>query len=173
MASTYEVALTLRDSKALTTTLRFTGIFIGADAPAEYALALAAAQQLQQSIEAVTDAIVAKNTLAYVVAGDTAVPAAGVADITDECAVVCFLTAAGVAPKYHTLRIPAPIDGMFESDGYTLDESNVPVQQFVANFDDADIEFSVSDNEKIVTANDNGISHGFWRSRSKSTRKLT
>lgn len=167
MASTYEAAITLVDTKNLKTTLRWKGIFSGVDAAAEFASATAAIAALQSALEAVTDANVYKTTLTLLVDGGTALPAD--ADITDEAAVVCFLTAAGVAPEYHVLRIPAPISALFESDGVTVDETNAALQSYVDEFDQPDVGFQVSDGEYIDTTNENGISHGYWRSRAKST----
>lgn len=168
MASDWECAITLVDSKALKTTLRFKGTFSGLDITDEFGLASTALSDLVTDLEAVTDANVYKQSLTLIAGGGTALPAD--ADITDEAAIVCFLTAAGVAPEYHTLRIPAPIEALFESDKVTVDESNAALQAYVAEFDKQDVGFQVSDGEYIETANENGISHGFWRSRAKSSR---
>jgi hypothetical protein len=166
MASTWRYTVTLIDEKALKTTLNFIYEADNVDLGSEFDDAEAAAAALLTDLEAVTDANVYSEVLGYLRGGDPTLP--NDADITDEAAVVCFLTADDVLPEYHTLRIPAPIDAMFESDGKTVDEDNAALIAYVANF--ADGEFTVSDGQYIVTANDNGISHGFWRSRAKSSR---
>lgn len=167
MASDYECAITLVDSKALKTTLRFKGTFSGLDENDEFSLAKTALANIVTDLTAITDANVYKSSLTLITGGGTALPAD--ADITDEAAVVCFLTAAGVAPEYHTMRIPAPVAALFESDLVTVDETNAGLIAYIAEFDQQDVGFQVSDGEYIETANENGISHGFWRSRAKSS----
>lgn len=169
MASDFRYSITLVDEKALKTTLNFVGTFSGIDANDEYALALAAAASLQTDLLAISDALLYSDTLTRLIGGGSSLPAS--ADITDEAAVVTFLSAAGEIPEYHTLRVPAPIDALFESDGVTVDKTNAGLIAYVANFDGADTEFMVSDGEYIDTTNQNGISHGFWRSRAKSSKK--
>jgi len=171
MASEFECSITLIDTNAQKTTLRFGGLFTGIDAGDEFDLAMTALAALVVSLEAVTDANVYKQTLTRVVGGSTALPED--ADITDELAVIAFLTDDDVAPEYHTLRVPAPIDAVWESDGITLDKTNAGVIAYVAEFDQDDVGFQVSDHEYIETANANGIKRGFWRSKAKSTAKQT
>jgi len=168
MASTYEGAITMIDAKALKTTLRVGGIFSGIDENDEFSLAKAALAALVVALGNVSGANVYKSSLTLITGGGTALPAG--TDITDEAAVVCFLTAEGVAPKYHTLRIPAPLAAVFESDLITVDESNADVQAFVSEFGQEDVGWMVSDGEYVELLNENGISHGFWRSKAKSSQ---
>jgi hypothetical protein len=163
MASTWRYSVTLIDTKALKTTLNFVAEFDGLGLTEEFDAAQIAAGALKTDLEAVSDANVYSESLTYVMGGSSSLPAD--ADITDELAIVAFLTPAAEAPKYHTLRVPAPIAAAFESDGVTLDETNSDVIAYVDNFET----WEVSDGEHVVTANANGISHGFWRSRAKST----
>ena len=168
MASIWRYSITLLDDKALKTTLNFVAEFDNVGIGEEFDEAQIAAGALKADLEAVTEANVYREQLTYVMGGSSAKPGADV-DITDELAIVTFLTADSVAPEYATLRVPAPIAAAFESDGSTLDENNAAVQAYVANF--AEGAWEVSDGQHVVTANQNGISHGFWRSRPKSTRK--
>lgn len=168
MASRFRYSITLIDSKALKTTLNFVGDFSGIDAADEFSIAAGAGAQIVTDLLAISDANLYSDSMTLLVGGGSALPAD--ADITDEAAVVCFLTAAGVAPEYHTLRVPAPISALFESDLVTVDETNAALQAYVDNFDGTDVEYMVSDGEYIDTSNENGISHGFWRSKAKSSR---
>lgn len=165
MASTWRYSVTMVDEKALKTTLNFVAEFDNIGLTEEFDEAQIAAGALKTDLLAVSDALVYSESLTYLIGGGVTLPAD--ADITDEAAIVCYLSAAGEVPKYHTLRVPAPIDALFESDGKTVDETNAALIAYVANF--ADGEWEVSDGEHIETANDNGISHGFWRSKAKSS----
>lgn len=167
MASKWRYSVTLVDSRSLKTTLNYTATFSGASITDEFGLAQVAAADLLTDLEAVTDAAIYSETLTYLLANNEAIPGAGVADITDEMAVVVWLSDVGSINKYHTLRIPAPIEAMIGSDGVTLDETNAAVQAYVANFDTA---WEVSDGEHVVVSRENGIESGSWRSRAKSTK---
>lgn len=166
MASNWRAAVSLIDSKQLKTTLVYKGVFDGLSLTDEFGLANDALDGLLTDLGAVTDAAVYSVTLGHVRDTSEAIPAEGVADITDEAAVVTWLSDVGQANKFHTLRIPAPID-MFGSDQITVDVTNANLIAYVANF--AAGGFQVSDEESIVTSRDNGIVSGHWRSRAKST----
>jgi hypothetical protein len=154
------------DSKGLKTTLNFVGVFDNIGLTEEFDEAQIAAGDLLTDLYAISDANVYSESLTYLMGGSSTLPAD--ADITDELAIVTYLTAAGEAPKYHVLRVPAPIDGVFESDGKTLDKTAAAAINYVANFG-TDL-WQVSDGEYVVTANSNGIDSGFWRSKAKSSR---
>ena len=164
MASTFRHSFTLIDTRAQKTTLNYESRHAGLTVNDDFDEAYAANLALQVALEAVTDANVYSKSLTWLGPGTTALPAD--ADISDELAIVTFLTAEAAVPKYATLRVPAPIEAVWESDNITLDETNQAVIDFVAEVADG---FVVSDGETIVTANSNGISHGYWRSKALST----
>lgn len=167
----FRYSITLIDKRAEKTTLNFRGDFDAlAGLSEDFDAAVTAAGALKSALLAITDANLYKESLTYEIGGGTALPVD--ADITDELAIVVFLSALAEVPKYATLRVPAPIDAVWESDGKTLDESNAAVQAFVAEFD-ADAHaggaFEVSDGEHVETDNANGIHKGFYRSKARST----
>jgi len=164
MASIWRYSVTLVDTKALKTVLNFIGEFDGLSLTDEFGLAETAAGDLLTDLKAVTDAAVFKTSLALLQEEGEALPAD--ADVTDEAAIVTWLSDVDALPKYHTIRIPAPID-MFQSDEVTVDKTNANLIAYIANFGGSG--YQVSDGEYVVTSRENGISHGFWRSRAKST----
>ena len=166
MTSLWRYTVTLVDERALRTVLNFMSEQDGIGLSEEFDSLMIDAAALLSDLLAVSDALLYSETATYLMGGDTALPAD--ADISDEAAIVCFLSAAAAVPKYHVLRIPAPIDALFESDGVTVDESNAALIAYIDNFDTA---FQVSDGEPVIVANENGISHGFWRSRAKKGAK--
>lgn len=169
MASTWRYSVTLIDSKAIKTTLNYEGLFSGLSLEDEFGLAQTAAADMKAALLDITDALVYREALAYQIGGGTSLPAD--ADVTDELAIIAFLTADDVAPEYATLRVPAPVDAVWESDGITLDKTNADVIAYVALFDLPDNGFQVSDGQYVETDNQDGISSGHWRSKAKSTRK--
>lgn len=164
MASTWRVTYVLVDTRALKTTMNFIYEADNLTLADEFADANSAMDALKTDLDAVTDANFYSESLTLLKAGSQALPAD--ADITDLAKIAVHLSPAGETPKYGTLRIPAPISGLFESDGVTVDESNASLIAYVAEL----ANFTISDGETIQTANDNGIESGWWASAKKSTR---
>jgi hypothetical protein len=152
-------SVTLIGTNSLKTTLNFMipqALYVDADA---------AALQLLVALQAVTDANVYSETLTEIRSGSTALPAD--ADVTDEALVITYLSGTGEAAKYHPIRIPAPIAGMFLGDLVTVDITNQPLQDWVAELSQ---HVEVSDGESIVLDIDEGIASGYWRSVKKLGR---
>jgi hypothetical protein len=122
---------------------------------------------VKNAFAAVTDANFYSESLALLVGGSPALPAA--ADITDEAAIVAYLSGTGEAPKFHVVRIPAPIDGMFNADKVTVDITNQPLQDYIAELAAGVV---LSDGESINLDEDEGIKSGSWRSVRKSSKGM-
>lgn len=164
MASTWRLTYVLVDSKALKTTLNFIYQADNLTLADEFADMLTRTDALKAELDPLTDANFYSETISLLYAGSQSLPAD--ADITDLAKVSVHLAPAGEIPKYGTLRIPAPVDGVFETDGVTVDESYQDLIDYVAELANWDI----SDGDTIQTANDNGIESGWWASAKKSTR---
>ena len=149
---------TLIDSRALRTTMQF----VLADTA--YVDAASAAAAIEAALELVTDANVFQSSLIEILTGDAELP--NDADISDEAVVVLYLSGTGEWPKYWNLRIPAPVDAMFNADGVTVDITYQNLQDLVSTLS---TEALVSDGEAIDLDIDEGIKRGFWRSVKKST----
>lgn len=163
MASDWRYTVTLLGSNALKTTLVYN--FHSEEALLADALAalVTASGLINTSLGLLSDANIYNESLTYLMGGSPALPSG--ADITDEAVVVCFLTGAGVIPKYHPIRLPAPVSALFESDLITVDETNANLITYVGLLETS---WQVSDGESINTAVDNGIASGWWRSVRKS-----
>lgn len=163
----FRYSMTLVDQRAHKTTLNFNMFYNGATSSENFDSATSDAAAIKAAFLAISDALVSNEVLGYQLGGSTALPVT--ADITDEAAVVCFLSEAAEVPKYHTLRVPAPISALFEADEKTVDETNAALITYVAAVGEqvGGIGVIVSDGEQINTDLENGISHGFWRSVKK------
>jgi len=167
MASDWRYTVVMIDTKSLKTTLNYQAHIEGISLQDEFDTAQGLAADLLTDLEAVSDAAVYSESLTYLLANSEALPAD--ADITDELAIVVWLSDVGSINKQAVLRVPAPIDAAFSSDGVTLDVTNANVIAFVENF--ADGGFEVSDGEPVITTREDGIVSGHWRSKAKSTAK--
>lgn len=165
---TFQYAVTLIDSRSIKSTLRFRRVIDDISVVAAFTTAEVEAADLLTDLQAVTDAALYRASLSYLQQVGEAIPAPGVADVTDEAAVSVWLSDVGALPKYGQLRIPAPID-MWETDEITVDKSNAALINYVANFGPA--KWEVSDGEPVIVSRDNGIANGHYRSRAKSTAK--
>lgn len=165
MSSDWKFNVTLLGSNALKSTLTY--YFHSDEALLADALAalIAAKDLVITSLGLLSDANIYNQNIVLLLGGSPALPAD--ADITDEAVVITFLTGAGVIPKYHPIRIPAPVSGLFESDLVTVDESNSDLIAYVGLLEAS---WQVSDGESINTAVENGIATGWWRSVKKSGR---
>ena len=165
MTSIWRYSAVLVDTNALRTVMNFIMPQDEVSLDLEFAAADAAMLQIKTTLGAITDANFYRETLSLLVGGSAALPAD--ADITDEAAVLTYLTGAGEVPKFHLIRVPAPIDGLFLGDGTTVDDT---VQALIDYISDLESYVEVSDGEVIDTSVNNGISYGFWRSVKKSSR---
>lgn len=168
MASNWRASITLLDSNGIKTTLNFKATFDNLTLADEFSDADGALSDLLSDLAAVSTATIYQSNLTLVGDGDASLPAD--ADVTDVAFVVTYLTGAGVLPKYHTLRIPAPDDTIFGADGVTIDKADAALIAYVANFLDG--AFEVSDGEHIVDDIDNGIKGGSWASVKKSPKAV-
>ena len=166
-ADTFRYSITMIDERALRTTLNFMMETSEATSAENFTLAVTEGAAITAALLAISDALVYAENLTFLVSGASSLPAD--ADITDEAVVVCFLSEAAEIPKYHVLRVPAPVDAMFEADGVTVDETLAALITYVAALDE-NTSVVVSDGEVINTDLENGISHGFWRSIKKTAR---
>lgn len=91
------------------------------------------------------------------------------AENSEEAVISVHLAASPLMQKLGQLRIPAPVNGLFLADKYTLDTSNVPLADYIAA---VAANALVSDGETIVTARGiGGIAGGSWRSKAKRAPK--
>lgn len=91
------------------------------------------------------------------------------AEIAEECVLSVHLLAAPLPQKLGTLRIPAPSDGIFQADGYTVDTADLDLLAYVAAVAAAT---TISDGENIITARGSGgIAAGSWRTRARKAPK--
>lgn len=164
MTSRYRGTFVLIDERAVKTSLNYImEIDDVGGLGAEFELAVTAMATLKTSLALITDANFYSETLAHLIAGDSAVPTD--ADVTDVAQVITYLTGTGVAPKFHTVRVPAPVDGIFNADQVTIDKADVDLIGYI---DDLSTLVLVSDDESIVTDIDNGIAGGGWSSVKKN-----
>lgn len=163
----WRYTITLVDSKGFKSSLTYLMLTDEVTSDVGYLAALAGGAAVSAELIDVTDALIASETLSEIVAGASSLPG-GAVDISDEAAVVCWLSEAAEVAKYHTMRIPAPVAALFEADGYTVDEANADLIAFIdAVGEDGPV--LLSDGEAINTDLENGISHGFWRSVKKTS----
>lgn len=131
--------------------------------PVVWADVLNAANQIRGSLVAITDANVAGEFITGTVSEDNQLPAG--ADTTDELVIITHLNAPATAEKLHALRVPAPVDTVWNPDLQTLDMANADVVQFVQQISQ---HAEVSDGETINTSSGvNGMKRGYFRSRAK------
>jgi hypothetical protein len=165
---TFRAAVTLVDSKQLKTTLAFPRVIDDLSPEAAFVTANTELGELVTDLQAVTDCAINRVTLSFLDDSQLeAVPAPGVADMTDEAAISVWLSDVGELDKFATLRIPGPIAALMQSDQKTVDVTNANLIAYVENF--GPDKFEVSDGEAVVISRDNGIEKGHWRSKAKST----
>lgn len=132
--------------------------------PVDHAAAQSAANQIRGALVAITKAFVRKEVLSEVLSEDGQRPSDTSADTFEEALVLTYLNDALDQEKLHPVRIPAPIEELFMSDGQTVNTGNALLVQFVQQL--AQHAF-VSDGEQINDAIDNGIKYGYKRSRAR------
>jgi hypothetical protein len=99
-----------------------------------------------------------------VISEDDQVPAD--ADTTDELVIAVHLNDPTAAKKLGILRVPAPVDAVWEPGGVVLDKANADVVQFVQQISQHAF---ISDGEQVNTSSGtDGIDRGYFRSRKKT-----
>lgn len=89
-------------------------------------------------------------------------------DVTDEAALIVYVNPTGELPKYAMLRIPSPVESLFEDDKVTVDLDNADLATLI---DEIDAGVFVSDGEQINgDLGTNGVKRGWWRSKARSTK---
>lgn len=144
------------------TTLRFQ-LDTDANPLPDHIAARDAANQIRGSLVDVTDAFVVQEKVTDIFFEDNQRPPDNV-DVYEEAAISVYLNPPTEAEKLHTLRIPAPIDALFLSDGETVDTANGLLIQYVQQIAQ---HAYVSDEEKIDTTADNGIKYGYKRTKAR------
>lgn len=165
MTSLWKYSTTLIDEHSHKTTLSYLIPADEVDIDTEFAAVHAVMLLVELALAAVTDANVYSERLTYLVSGDPTIPAD--ADISDEAAVVCYLSGTGDPAKFHVVRIPAPIDAMFNADTVTVDITNQALQDYVAELSAGVV---LSDGESINLDIQEGIASGLWRSVKKKAK---
>lgn len=136
--------------------------------PMDLGGAQSAATQIREALVEVTDAVVSKESLSYLMGSSDSLPGGGV-DCMDEAVIMVHLNDPGDLPKLHALRVPAPDSGLWLSDGETLNITNPDVASYVEQISQHAF---ISDGEQINLASGTaGIDSGHKRSRAKSYRK--
>ena len=141
------------------TTLRY-------DLPAsitDEAAAMTAASTIHGALIPLTDANVSQQALINVFDTDGQRAPDG-SDCYEEAAISVYLNPDTDAIKLHTLRIPAPIDSLFQLDGSTVDTANPDLIMYIAVLA---TNATVSDNETIKTTSTHGIAGGYKRTKAK------
>lgn len=165
MTTNWKSQFVLVGTNGMKTSLTFAQQLAGATPDVDFTEALTSHNLLATALGNVTDANIYSSNLVSLVAGSSAKPAD--ADITDMAFVQVYLNDPADLPKYHTLRIPAPIISMFNADLVTVDSADADLIAFVDVLHD---HFRVSDNEIINTDEDDGIAGGYWASVKKSSK---
>lgn len=130
--------------------------------------AQSAATQIREALVEVTEAVIAKESLSYLLGSSDSLAAAGV-DCMDEAVIMVHLNDPGDLPKLHALRVPAPESDIWLSDGETLNITAPDVVDYVGQISQHAF---ISDGEQINLASGTaGIDSGHKRSRAKSYRK--
>jgi len=94
-------------------------------------------------------------------------------EVSNEAVISTYLlpsdpAAEDVGPEYWILRVPSPIDAIFESDLITVDRNNALLQALV---DEIEAAAHVSDEEKIdLTSGINGMKSGKWISKARKPK---
>jgi hypothetical protein len=165
MATSWVSKYVLVGTNGLKTSLQFRQERDGGTPDVDFTAALIAHNLLATALGNVTDANIYSSQLTSLVAGSSTKPAD--ADITDMAFVQVYLNDPADLPKYHTLRIPAPVISMFNADLITVDIADADLVAFVNALSD---EFVVSDNEVINTTVQDGVAGGYWASVKKSSK---
>jgi len=154
-------AITLVDEHGLKTLLRF---MIPNEVFTPYDSAKADLDAIVAALDPLTDANIAQVSLTQLLDADEGLGAAN-SDVSDEAAIVTFINATGTQAKYHTVRIPAPVDALFTTGDLTVvDETHAGLIAYIGELADR---VEVSDGEQINDLIQNGIAYGFWRSVKK------
>jgi len=131
---------------------------------ADHATALTNTQSIITALDTLTNALIVGYIVSVVYAEDTEQYGTAGSEVENIAEIVCPLETAG---KYHVLKVPAPVDGLFVGttgpDRNTVDTSDADLLSYVSLYVDktgygtpgADAIALVSDGEKIKPDNDN------------------
>jgi len=155
----------IRGSNARTTTITYDlGVLSGADAGAEYLLAVAALNAISGALDDITAGIIYFTRVYANVQESALVPTSEDARIYVNAVIACHIGASGEVAKYATVRVPAPVDALFvgdEGDGESEDVVDVTNANLQAYIDALEANALVSDGETINTAlGTNGMYRG-------------
>jgi len=133
---------------------------------ADHATALTNTQSIVTSLSALTNALIAGYDVAEVWAEDTAQYGAAGSEVENLAQIVAPLETAG---KYHTFRVPAPIDALFVGttgpDRNKVNTANAQLIAFINHFTDEtayvvpgpDAIALISDGEKVKPDSANSL----------------
>lgn len=147
----------LRGNNAKTTRINYDlGEFTAATPGDEYEAAVSAITQIVGALDTITDAEIAEYGLGAALADSGAVPGDGV-NVFEVAAVSCYVSAPAEVPKFATVNVPAPVDGIFmaaSGEGKDIvDVTDAALQQYVQQLSEHAF---VSDGEQINITNPNG-----------------
>lgn len=89
------------------------------------------------------------------------------AEIAEEAAIAVHLEAAPAPEKLAIIRVPAPVDALFLTDGVTVDTNNADLQAYTTVLQTG---VYISDGESIASRGAAGMKNGWHRTRARSQR---
>ena len=96
---------------------------------------------------------------------DNATLGADGSDVSNEAVLEVFINPTGQLEKVTKIRIPSPLESLFELDKKTVDLENADLADYV---DEVDAGVFLSDGEQINDAlGVNGVKKGYWVSKSR------
>lgn len=173
MTSVWRASVTMIDADQKTTTLTANMALAGLTVAADFDDANAALAAWITDIKAISDANVLSSRLTVLDQGgiDGTVPA-NESDISDEVVLVVHTNDTNYPTELATLRVPAPIDGVFVNDDPAQggDLADTGLQDYVDNFNTS-ATFELSDGEQVNTAEGvHGMADAYWRSKATKIR---
>jgi len=165
MAQQFYGQIGFRGSNARTTVITYDlGVLTGADAGAEYLLAVAALGAIRTAVNAITAAQIYFSRVYANVTESAVIPVSEDARVYVNAVVSVHIGVTGEVPKYATIRVPAPVDGLFLGDEGSgedediIDVTDAGLQAYVAALEANAL---VSDGETInLTLGTQGIHRG-------------
>lgn len=166
----FVMTIGLRGNNGRVSNQRFDlGDFTGATAGDDFIAALSAADQIAGAYDTITNAEIAYVNVSHSMPAHESgvIPALGV-DVHDYATVSCYLSAPGAAEKLTTVKVIAPVSGIFAGVEGVLAEKVDPTDADLVQFIQQLSQHAfVSDGEQINTATgQNGIKGGRKNSRS-------
>lgn len=140
----FSLSVTLSDQGGNKSTLKYDLV------AADFATAVTAAATVIAALDAVTDAAIVAYSLAERFEEDTS--AFGLGEVENVASIVARIDAA--EQKYATIRIPAPVDGIFQAASGPLynvvDPADVALVAYLDIWDSTGGVANLSDGEKLV-----------------------